>query len=494
MVMVVIAGSLLAYMYVNGNSFTTTESSRSSSSSTTTISSDSITSTMPRFTTSPSSSTPSDLYANSWLTYHETNWRDGYLATDGVSAFTSAHLSWKSVTLDGVIYAEPLIANHTILVATEGDSIYALNETSGGIFWKTNLGSPVSAASVGANPSCWAIDPIGITSTPVIDPSTVALYTVGFVSPGKFILFALKIQNGAELWNRTIQPVDMNPVDQLQRPALALANGYVYIAFGGNGETCDQYHAYLVAVPTNNTGSMYTYEVPTTNGGSIWSPSGPAIDNATGDILISTGNSNSTRDSNYDYGESVIKLSPTLQVLDYFAPTNWAQLNYEDLDLGSVGPTILNSNTVFQTGKQGVGYLLQMDHLGGIGGEEYLGSVCTSGAYGGVAYAAPYLYVPCVQDGIIALNVTLGASASFSRVWSTMPFFAGAPIVADGAVWTVDIVDLGQNGILYALNPLNGNVLFNATIGSVGHFVSPTADGNLIVTAGNDSIKGFSVS
>lgn len=486
MLIAVIASSALAYVYVNGNS-------GNSASSSSTISSVGTTSTIrstSSLTSASSSSTSSDLYLGSWLTYHETNWRDGYWMS-GLSTFTSAHLSWKSVMLDGVIYAEPLIANHTIFVATEGDSIYALNENNGDIIWKTNFGTPVLASSAGIDPSCWAINPIGITGTPVIDPISGTLYSVGFVEPGKFILFALNINNGAELWNRTIEPQDMNPINQLQRPALALANGYVYIGFGGNGENCDNYHAYLVGLPENDSGTSYTYEVPTTNGGSIWGPSGPAVDNGTGDILITTGNSNSTSYSNYDYGESVIRLSPTLQVVDYFAPKNWAELNLEDLDLGSAGPIILNRNTVFQVGKEGVGYLLQMDHLGGIGGEEYLGSVCSSGAYGGVAYAMPYLYVPCVQDGIIALNVTLGTSPSFSQVWKSASFFAGAPIVADGAVWTIDIVGLGQNGILYAFNPMSGAVLFNATIGSVGHFVTPAAYQNLIVTAGNNSIEAF---
>jgi outer membrane protein assembly factor BamB len=135
-----------------------------------------------------------------------------------------------------------------------------------------------------------------------------------------------------------------------------------------------------------------------------------------------------------------------------------------------------------------------MSNLGGIGGEEFSSNVCSDGAYGGVAYDPPYLYVPCVSSGIIALEVDLDASPSFSIVWASAGFFAGSPIVADGAVWTVNIQNLGQSGLLYALNPSDGTILFSAAIGSVGHFISPSPDKNMIFVGGNDSIWAFSVS
>ena len=400
-----------------------------------------------------------------------------------------------------MIYAEPLVDDDIIYVATEGDSVYALNETNGAVLWSTNIGNPVDVSNIGLPSSCWTINPIGITSTPAIDPDSGTLYTVGFVSPGQFLLVALNVNNGHETWSEVVDPQGMDPLTQQQRPALALANGYVYIGFGGNGGDCGQYNGYLVAAPENGSSSLLSYEIPTTNGGPIWGPSGPAIDNSSGDVFISTGNSNST--TTYDYGNSVIKLSPTLKVLGYFAPSDWAALNSGDLDLGSVGPTILNNETIFQVGKEGVGYLLSMDHLGGIGGEEFSAPICwqgseatfNGGAYGGVAYDPPYLYVPCLSNGIIAIEIELGNSPSYSRVWNSTGFFAGSPIVAYGAVWTVNIGGTypGQNGTLYALNPKNGDVMFSAPLGLVGHFISPSSDNNLIFVGGNDSIQAFKV-
>jgi DNA-binding beta-propeller fold protein YncE len=63
-----------------------------------------------------------------------------------------------------------------------------------------------------------------------------------------------------------------------------------------------------VASPVDGTGAVLTYTVPTAREGGIWGPAGPIVDPATGDLLVSTGNSNST--TTFDYGESVIRLSP----------------------------------------------------------------------------------------------------------------------------------------------------------------------------------------
>jgi hypothetical protein len=47
------------------------------------------------------------------------------------------------------------------------------------------------------------------------------------------------------------------------------------------------------------------------------------VDDA-GNLYVATGNSFS--DGAFDFGDSVIKLSPELQRLDFFAPENWAEL------------------------------------------------------------------------------------------------------------------------------------------------------------------------
>ncbi len=149
---------------------------------------------------------------------------------------------------------------------------------------------------------------------------------------------------------------------------------------------------------------------------------------------------------------------------------------------------LLGNNTVFQIGKEGVGYLLNESNLGGIGGQEFSLQVCNS-AFGGTAFVSPVIYVPCT-NGLFALKVSdESSSPSFSFLWNATGFDAGAPIVAGGAAWTID-----QNtGVLRALNLISGSQVFNYTLGSVVHFETPSAAGGLIFAAGDDSIYAFAI-
>ena len=302
-----------------------------------------------------------------WTTYHGDNARTG----DGPSSnFTSIQLSWKSTRLDGSIYAEPLILGGAVFVATEGDTASSLAAGTGVVLWQRHLGTPVPGGEL----PCGDINPSGVTGTPVIDASTQTLYVVAFVSL-HHVLFALDLRSGAVLSQQNVDPTSpsgFDPSVEQQRGALTLANGMVYIPYGGLDGDCGQYHGWVVGVPINGTAAtMVAYQVPTSMEGGIWAPSGASVDPA-GNLYVATGNGAS--DATYDSGDSVIKLSPSLIPEGSFAPTDWAQLNRDDVDLGSVGPALLDGGSlVFQIGKGGTGYILHADELGGIGGQVYLG-------------------------------------------------------------------------------------------------------------------------
>ena len=413
-----------------------------------------------------------------WYTYHHDAARSGVDPTQpGPTA--SVTPGWTSPGLDGQVFAEPLAVDGLVIAATEGNTLYALNPATGAIVWSRNLGAPVNSSGF----PCGDINPIGITGTPVVDLASGTLYAVAFLAPSHHELFAVNVANGTVAWHRPVDAPGADPVVHNQRGALAISAGRIYIPFGGRAGDCGQYQGRLVAVQADGTGPLLSYTVPTAREGGMWGPAGPTVDPATGDVLVSTGNSAST--SSFDFGESVIRFSPTLAQLDYFAPANWASLNAGDTDIGSVGPTLLAGNRVFQVGKEGVGYLLQANHLGGIGGQVFSAQVCNGGgAFGGTAYQASYVYVPCT-DGLAAVKVD-AAGNSFSVAWRGPSGFAGPPIVAGGMVWTVQ-----RSGTLYGLNPTDGAVMFHATVANFTHFATPSAGSGQVFVAANGGVTSF---
>jgi PQQ-like domain len=399
-----------------------------------------------------------------WTTYHQDNARDGFYPAPN---FTSVSHDWTSKALDGAIYAEPLVYGNAVLVATENNTVYSLDAQSGAVQWRTNLGTPVPAGSL----QCGDINPSGITGTPVVDTAVGTVFVVAFSNLHHF-LYGLDVVNGAVISNRSADPPGFVDAAQQQRSALSLANGMVYIPYGGLFGDCGSYHGWVVGLAVNGTGKMDVYQVPTTREGGIWAASG-AVVTTSGDVYLATGNGASG--TTLDHGDSVVGLSPTLSELGYFAPTNWAQLNEEDADLGSAGPSIVGPDTLFQIGKEGMGYLLSTSRLGGIGGQLFTANVC-SGSFGGNAYAAPMLYVPCT-DGLFALRVGAG---SFSEAWVTSSFYAGPPIVTGGVVWVVDV----SSATLYGYGAASGAKGYSFPLGSVAHFCTPSAgDGRVFVGA-----------
>jgi len=417
--------------------------------------------------TCPSSSDSSS--GGNWTTYHQDNLRSGI---ESMASVTGVRSQWGSPTgLDGQVYAEPLVCGNTVFVATEDDSVYAINASSGGVIWRTHLGTPMPGGSL----PCGDIDPSGITGTPVIDVETATLYAVAFFSSGQHVLFGLNITNGSVGTQVVVDPPGANPLVEQQRGALTLANGYVYVVYGGLYGDCGDYHGWVVGAPVSGTGGLIAYQVPTQREGGIWGTAGTSV-SASGDLYVATGNGASS--TTFDHGDSVIELSPSLAELGYFAPTNWAQLNADDTDLGSVAPTILPNGDIFQIGKAGVGYLLNGTDLGGIGGQITNTTIC-DGAYGGTARLGDSVFVPCV-DGLV--DVTVGAS-SLSVAWQTSDFDSGSPIVTGNIVWSVDI----PSGELLGFNVSNGHQVFSYSMGSADHFISPSAaPGQLFVGAGSE--------
>ena len=404
-----------------------------------------------------------------WPTYHRVRARTG---ADRLGPGLGDVRRLWTAGVDGAVYAEPLVARGRVVVATENDSVYAFDATTGRQAWRTHLATPVP----GGDLPCGNIDPSGITGTPVIDAAKGLVYAVTF-ERFEHRLVALDLDTGTPRWQRPIDAPGADPRTHQQRGALALSRGRVYVPYGGLFGDCGEYHGRVLGAPASGpTGTVLSYEVPTGREGAIWAPSGAAVD-ASGNLFVATGNGSST--SRFDFGNAVIRLTPTLHASGYFAPSNAPSMSSDDLDLGSTGPVLLPGSRAFIIGKTGVGYLLNSEQLGGIGHPVAARRICGA-AFGASAYASGTIYIPCV-DGIYAVSL---AGDRVTPLWKqgTATF---SPILAGPGLWAIG----GQT--LYQLDPHDGRVRFSASIGEPAHFATPGASGGNVYVAASNRVYAF---
>ena len=403
-----------------------------------------------------------------WPEYHRNAARTGQ--GPATPALSSPARAW-STGVDGKVYASPLIVGGHVIVATENDTVYSLDVTTGGTVWRTHVGDPVAARSL----PCGDIFPVtGITGTPAADVQSDALYVVGFVSGYHHILFTLSLSTGAVMRRQSVDPAGSYAAVQQQRGALAVGTGNVYVPFGGLYGDCGQYHGYVVGVPVGG-GTPAVYRTPSARESGIWTAMGPTI-SGSGTVYVTTGNGSSA--SSFDYSNSVLQLSPDLKVQGYFAPSDWRRLDAGDVDLGSVGVALMPSLQVLVSiGKGGVAYVLRMSGLGGVGGQAAARAVC-SGAWGGTSWTGSTVFLPC-SDALTAVTVSPG---SIDVAWRAPSVRRASAIVAAGAVWAVDEV----SATLFALDPSSGDVLYHLALGAAEHFSTPAAtQGYIVVPAGS---------
>jgi len=164
-----------------------------------------------------------------------------------------------------------------------------------------------------------------------------------------------------------------------------------------------------------------------------------------------------------------LKLSPTLKLLDAFAPTSWASENAGDVDLGSQGAVLLPGNFVFSAGKSGKGYVLLANALGGIGGQVDAQDVCIS--FGGAATVGSTIFVPCTSG---VHQVSVDASGKIHQGWQASGGIVGSPVVGGHTVYSL------SNGMIYALNMDSGQVVASLDVGKANRFATPTISGTSI--------------
>lgn len=401
-----------------------------------------------------------------WPEYNANPARTGVAA--GLPAAGALSTAWTA-HLNGAVYGQPLLIGDAVIVATETDSIYALNRATGQVTWHTQVGNPVPVSAL----NCGDIDPVGITGTPVYDAGTGLVYAVAETTGYHHMLVALDAATGAVKLSRDLDsPTAANqPVNNLQRPGLTIGNGRVYAAFGGQYGDCGAYQGGVVSAPLTGNGPLASWHTPTSREGAIWGTGGP-VTGPDGNLWVSAGNG-AAESGAYDGSDSVTQLTPALQRVTYFAPATWAADNASDLDLGSTQPVLAAGGAVFVMGKRGTGYLLSAAVPGGIGGQLAEQDICD--AKGAAAVSGATVYEPCQDGGMTAIEVS-AADKTIKVLWRGPSDAQGSPVVGGGAVWVTSYS--GSGGTLYELNPATGAVEHQIAVSDgLPHFSSLSLGG-----------------
>jgi hypothetical protein len=325
--------------------------------------------------------------------FHNHQSRDGLYIdsafTQGAAVNLTRDLNFDG-TIVGDVYAQPLYIENgpggraMIIAVTESNNVYALDAVDGSIIWQRNVGPPVPADDL----NCTKFDPMGITGTPIVDLASRALFLDAMITPDggatkKHLILSLNVDTGDinPGWpvdveaTATYNGIHFDPSIQQQRPALGIVGNILYVGYGSMRD-CSPFHGWLVGVPINNPASVTAWAAatsPNTHGGAIWGVGGIASDGT--NPFVTTGNTIGTG-GNWGGGEAVIRFQPgpifSGNPSDYWAPTNWLQLDQGDVDLGASGPLLVDvpgatpSHLVVAMGKDEYAYLLNRDNLGGI--------------------------------------------------------------------------------------------------------------------------------
>ncbi len=428
---------------------------------------------------------PPPFPSRSWTVYHGDPAGSGNARS--VTSVSVRARAWTSPTLDGQIYGQPLVFGHLVYIATENNTVYALSAANGAVAWSTHLGKPVPAGTL----PCGNITPVvGITGTPVVDPARHEIFVVAdelLSGRPAHVLVGLDTATGRHVMTRRVDPPGQDPAAILQRTGLTLTRGNVVFGFGGNYGDCSTYRGRLVAVPeAGGAPRFFTVAAgPDGSKGAIWmGGAAPAVDSH-GNLWVSTGNSTITASGHrYDNSDGTLQLSPSLRLLQYFAPASWPADNASDIDF-SASPALLADGQVVQAGKSGRVFLLDGRRLGGVGGQQaVLRSACDVDIDGGTAVSGTTVYLPCLS-GIIAVQAS--SSPPRLRVLWRSGAGGGPPILAAGLVWTI-----GQNGTLYGLDPTTGKVRRQASVGApANHFPTPGIGDGLLLAACAQNVIAF---
>lgn len=302
--------------------------------------------------------------------------------------------SWEqrfNVTVNGDVYAQPLVIGSTVIVATENDWVYGLDAGTGAVKWSKSLGTPFPISTNSTFTKCTDLEPnIGITGAPAYDSTTGDIYFfANIMTSGNPEYYMVQMDLSGNVLSET--PITGQPSNDthitfsakynMERPGVLIDGGAVYGAFASH---CDYkpYAGFVARVDiSTKQKSLWSDAAGTTyNQAGIWQSGGGLMSDGPGRIFVTSGNgvSPAKGPGNKPPGElaeSTIRLAynsstNTMSAQDFFSPAAAPTWDAADEDFGSGGPvevpfTVGGWNTLAQIGKSGTVFLLNRNDLGG---------------------------------------------------------------------------------------------------------------------------------
>jgi len=467
---------------------------------------------------------PAAVQAQNVLTWHNDKTRTGQNLNETI--LTPANVNSTqfgkvfSDTVDGPIYAQPLYAknlylnaaqgrHNVVVVATQNDSVYAFDaDAAGPPLWQVSLLVVPGSTAVPCTDFdgiCSALGPtIGVTSTPVIDPTTNTLYVVAYTKEnGSYVdrLHALNLSTGAEKFGGPViiqasvpgtgagnvgGMIAFDPSAQLTRPGLLLLGGVVYVSSGQLHDD-SAFHGWLLGYNAATLQQVSVFmTTPNGNKGALWgSGAGPVGSPDGKSVYLMTGDGTFDADTGgTDYGDSFVKLGTTggLPVLDYFTPDDQTMLGNDDLDLGAGGPMIMDQSAggktfeIIGAGKEGILYVISTANMGKYSStsNHVLQTVTGSNSVGGGGIGTPAYFNHAVyfsgwDDYMKMFTVTNGLLSTAPVSQTPIVFQVGTtPSISangstNGIVWAVKFLVGGRPSVLCAFNASNlSTMLYNS--------------------------------
>lgn len=389
------------------------------------------------------------------------------------------------VYLHGIRLANGATADVLYLTTRDGHLV-AVNAADGQIVWsKQNKGVRYT------------------TSSPVIDPSRAYVFSYGL--DGTLRKFTAATGDEVTSGGWPIRITTMPETEKVSSP-LNIGNGRVYVTTAGYPGDAPPYQGHVVGARLD-TGDAQVFnslcsDIPRvlrdgecgSNQSGIWARGGALIEPGSGNIYVTTGNGNFN--GRTDWGNSIIKLSADgLRVLDSYTPTNEAELDATDTDLGSAAPGLLpdipNSRTphvLIQGGKDQKLRLVNRDNMSGQGGPGHLGGELAILDWPGCQlFTQPVIWresgaiwvALAGTCGMVAYQVSSDSNGrvTLREMWRNGTRFT-TPVLAGGVLFAA------TNNAVYALDSHTGQRLWSSDASSAGGSIGGIHWESLIVVNG----------